>query len=85
MYVTIQCSNCGKCRRISTAKQKYIINVISQGWGSFGGALYCPECSATWEERNRDKPMANALHTYNLILDRIIGAVNSAWRGGNRE
>lgn len=37
------------------------------GWNSYGAALYCPACSATWDERNKGRPMAGAENTIDVI------------------
>lgn len=58
----IQCSNCG-----SHQSFQYDFNfpktVPAAGWGSFGRALYCPECAKTWDDRNPGRPMANENNT----------------------
>jgi len=67
--VDIQCSNCGKrvTFKYSPANAK---KRTDEGWNSFGDALYCPECSATWEERNgTDRPQWGAKHTQEKIKD----------------
>lgn len=38
MYITIQCSNCGKRRRISTNVPDGVIKPVRQGWNSCGNA-----------------------------------------------
>lgn len=70
MRMTITCSNCGKHRRIGT-NCKSITRAIESGWGSYGAALYCRECSRTWHERN-EKDMADIQNTYRLISDMIF-------------
>lgn len=74
MYITITCSNCGKHRRISNKKVKYAINAIKAGWGSYGRALYCPECSKTWDERNHGRPMAPEKNTFYVITEHMLWA-----------
>ena len=73
MYISVQCSNCGKRRRISNKKVEYTVNAIKEGWGSFGSAIYCPECSKTWSDRN-EKPMADEKNTFLLIMNHILKA-----------
>ena len=63
--MTIQCSNCGKWEGFRYS-QKRVERLAKEGWGSFGGALYCPECTATWRERN-DKPLAPNHNTVAVI------------------
>lgn len=67
MRITIQCSNCGKRRRVSTNNPDGLIKLVRQGWNSCGSALYCLECSKTWKDRNGDRPMAGAQNTIHLI------------------
>lgn len=47
----ITCSNCGLSVYFRTTSGN-IRKYIKAGWGSFGSALYCPECTKTWHERN---------------------------------
>lgn len=72
MYVTITCSNCGNHRRISNKKMEYTVKAINDGWGSFGAALYCPECSKTWDDRNPGRPMPGERNTFFVIMNRIL-------------
>lgn len=59
----VQCSNCGLIRNFRYS-EKRISSLVQEGWGSFGHALYCPDCSATWEKRNgTDRPMASDANT----------------------
>lgn len=74
MSVLIECSNCGKRADISKKKVSEIESVID-GWGSYGNALYCPECTRTWKDRNGDKPMADQSHTFFVILLHVIWTV----------
>ena len=63
----ITCSNCGMsvCFRTTTGNvRKY----IKAGWGSFGSALYCPECTKTWYERNTHE-LASEKNTMNVIVE----------------
>lgn len=66
MKYTIQCSNCGVKKEMDSGKFAGV--AVEEGWGSFGAALYCPACSATWNERN-EKPMSNAVNTLFRIVD----------------
>lgn len=67
MYIYLQCSNCGAKRRVSNRGMQYTGNAIRQGWGSYGSALYCPECSKTWDKRNPGRPMASTANTFWVI------------------
>lgn len=66
----IQCSCCGQTK-IFRGTEAAIRRQIADGWGSFGSALYCPACSATWHERNGlNRPMAGPEHTLTLMQNR---------------
>ena len=45
-----------------------IKRIISMGWGSFGGALYCPKCVSTWGERNTSE-LSNDDNTFRLVRE----------------
>lgn len=65
--LTIMCSSCGKKERFGYSAEN-VNGAVKRGWNSFGGALYCPECSATWEERNgADRKMSGAENTVRLM------------------
>lgn len=78
----ILCGRCGADYAFYYCAANVHNAVYNQGWGSFGAALYCPECSKTWDERNKGKPMAGARETISLI-----GAFHRRNRrgGGDRE
>lgn len=76
MYINIDCSCCGNRRRISSKKMEYTVNAIKQGWGSFNSALYCPECSKSWRERN-NKPMADEKNTFFVIMSVFMRTMNA--------
>ena len=65
-FVDIQCSNCGRIDRVSY-RMDCITHTIKKGWNSFGNALYCPNCSKTWNERNKDKSLAGNWNTIRII------------------
>ena len=75
MYINIYCSCCGNRRGVSNKKVEYTINAIKQGWGSCGSALYCPECSKSWRERN-NKPMADERNTFFVIMSVFMQAMS---------
>lgn len=56
--INIQCSNCGAREEVPNNLEE--IGKRAEVWGSFGNALYCPECRRTWSERN-SKPLAGVL------------------------
>ena len=65
--ILIQCSNCGTHREIKYAIGR-IVQAINDGWDSYGNALYCPECSRTWEKRNgKNKPLNGYWNTMRII------------------
>lgn len=68
----IECSNCGKHRNFPKTDFDEIDNAINEGWGSYGGVLYCPHCTATWAERNGNKPMADKGNTFRNILNWLV-------------
>ena len=53
-------------------KVEYTVNAINDGWASFGAALYCPECSKTWIDRNPGRPMPGERNTFLVIMNRIL-------------
>ena len=61
----IMCSNCGKTESVHNSLGE--ISQVAERWGSFGGALYCPNCVKTWHERNK-KPMSDFKNTFNVIF-----------------
>ena len=76
MYYQAQCSRCGhRSRRwrytsgINDAPSLAPDALVQAGWGSFGRAMYCPHCAATWTERNgTDRPLWGNGHTRELAL-----------------
>ena len=62
----IQCSNCGHIHNFKASKYA-AERLVDFGWGSFGRALYCPDCSTSWAERNGDKQMADKKNTIQAI------------------
>ena len=72
MVITITCSCCGAHREISNEKMEYTVKAIKDGWGSFGSALYCPKCTAAWDERNPDRPMPGEKNTFWVIAKQFF-------------
>lgn len=62
----IQCSRCGATMSFAY-NAGHVIGATRAGWNSYGSALYCPECSATWEERNKGRPLAGPENTIDVI------------------
>lgn len=63
----IDCSNCGAHRDFRYSAENVYKIVSVKGWNSFGSALYCPKCSVTWSERNKDKKLAGIENTLRVI------------------
>lgn len=74
MTIDIMCSCCGNIEKVSNRKISDTVDLIKSGWGSCGSALYCPECSRTWKERNGDRPMADEKHTFLVIMNLFFDA-----------
>ena len=65
--IQIQCSNGGTTHQMKYAVGR-IVQAISNGWDSYGNALYCPECCRTWEKRNgKNKPLSGKWNTMRII------------------
>ena len=63
----ILCSRCGAGKEFRYSAGNVLCAVYTQGWNSYGAALCCPECSATWDERNKGRPLAGPENTIALI------------------
>lgn len=63
----ISCSNCGKRKEFRYSVSNVLRTVYNQGWSSYGSVLYCPECSKTWDERNKGRPMPEPENTIGVI------------------
>lgn len=64
----IQCSRCGATMSLAYSVGN-VIGATRAGWNSYGSALYCPACSATWDERNKGRPLAGPENTIDVIDD----------------
>lgn len=62
----IQCSRCGATMSFAYSAS-HVIGATRAGWNSYGSALYCPACSATWDERNKGRPLAGQENTIDVI------------------
>ena len=78
MKIDIMCSCCGNHETVSNRKVSNSIDLIKRGWGSCGSALYCPECTRTWKERNSGRPMADERNTFFVILNLFMDALREA-------
>lgn len=65
--MTIYCSCCGRKLSFSYSAHNVLRAIYTLGWGSFGSALYCPECTRTWSERNVGRPMPGPKNTIRVI------------------
>lgn len=63
----IMCSCCGNTHSFTYSAENAFCAVYKLGWGSFGSALYCPECTKTWAVRNPGRPMPGADNTVRVI------------------
>lgn len=75
MKIDIMCSCCGNHETVSNRKVSNSVDLIKRGWGSCGSALYCPECTRTWKERNGDRPMADERNTFFVIMNLFMDAL----------
>lgn len=75
MKINIMCSCCGNHETVSNRKISTTVDLIKRGWGSCGSALYCPECTRTWKERNGDRPMGDERNTFFVILTLFMDAL----------
>lgn len=70
--IQVQCSNCGAHTIIAGGRTTYrsILHLVDiDHWGSCGSALYCPKCTATWKERNGDRPMNDREGTIETMME----------------
>ncbi len=74
----ITCSNCGE--RESVPNLLSAIDAVSDRWGSCGNALYCPECTRTWFERNQ-KPMGGKQNTFTVIAAMFFANYDAKKKG----
>lgn len=44
MIIEIECAGCGARRKLSAEKGQYVETLLRQGWDSFRGEIYCPDC-----------------------------------------
>ena len=65
--MNILCSRCGTSKKFRYSAGNVLCTVYTQGWRSYGSALYCPECASTWDERNKDRPLPGPEATVSLI------------------
>lgn len=65
--MNISCSRCGAGDEFRYSTRNVLCAVYTKGWRSYGSALYCPECSATWDERNKGRPLPRPENTIVLI------------------
>lgn len=63
----ISCSRCGASRVFQYSAANVLNLVYTEGWRNYGSALYCPGCSATWDERNKGRPLPEPEATIGVI------------------
>lgn len=66
----ITCSCCGVSHSFRYCAGNVMNAVYNLGWGSYGAALYCPECTNTWDQRNKGRPMPGPENTI-YVIDNI--------------
>ena len=74
--LTISCSRCGKSHTFQFNAANVLNLVFTDGWRSYGSALYCPECAATWDERNKGRPLPEP--------ESAIGVIDEWYRRSKR-
>lgn len=83
--MTITCSRCG-CRSKKVRRDPmFAVELVDNGWGSCGTALYCPDCTEGWAERNRGRAMADYNSTVMTVLSRMLDDAESEIRYLKRE
>ncbi len=65
--MTISCSRCGADHEFKFSVSNVLNAVYGLGWGSYGAALYCPECTRAWDECNKGRPMPGPENTIRVI------------------
>ena len=65
----ISCSCCAANHEFKYSATNVIHAVYTLGWGSYGAALYCPKCTATWDQRNKGRPQPGPESTISLLDD----------------
>lgn len=75
--VDICCSCCGKHKRTIYSATN-VLSAADQGWRSYSGCLYCPECSASWHERNKTK--LNNIKRTVIDIDNVYRWQYNGWR-----
>lgn len=74
MTIDVMCSCCGNHQKLSNKRIQDTADLIHSGWGSCGSALYCPECSKSWKERNGKRPMGDERNTFFVIMNLFFEA-----------
>lgn len=63
----ISCSNCGADNDFTYSAANVIHVVHALEWGNYGAALYCPECTKAWDQRNKGRPQSGPENAICLI------------------
>lgn len=70
--MTITCSCCGYRSKTFSRDPMFAVELVDEGWGSCGSALYCPKCTESWTERNGNRKMADYDSTVLTIVSRML-------------
>lgn len=66
----IYCSRCGNHERVLKSVRS-VKAKSKKGWRSYGSAIYCPECTKTWGERNA-RELDTVEETNEWIYERLL-------------
>lgn len=62
---TIQCSSCGAHIKLKHS----FIEIVQEGWGSCGTAVYCPQCVQEFKRITPDRKMNSEAGTIQAAID----------------
>ena len=74
---TIQCSACGfTAHPLVDQHNVYSVakRLINKGWRTTG-VPYCPKCSRTWSERNRNTLPLDDVKAFDVLVCKLIDAL----------
>lgn len=74
--MNISCSRCGASQSFRYNAANVLNLVFTEGWRSYGSALYCPKCSATWYDRNKVRPLPEP--------EAAVGVIDEQYRQSKR-
>lgn len=64
------CSRCGNHEKVERSIEG-VKTKSRKGWRSYGSAIYCPICTATWGERN-SRALDSIQETNDWIYERML-------------